>query len=360
VVLVVTHSVSYLDLCDQVLLVAPGGKTAFCGSPDRVSEVMETSNWAHIFTKVGADPDEAHRRFLAQKRPPARVPREQKPTDLGDPVRTDLKRQLSTLARRQVRLVLSDRWYTVFLVVLPFVVGALALTVPGTTGFGLADPQGKTPAEPAQILALLNVGAVFMGTALTIRDLISERAIYRREQAVGLSPRAYLLAKVSVFFVFATIQAAIATGMAVARKGAPTHGAVLLGNPTLELFVAVTAACVASAMLGLVLSALARSTEQILPMLVVVIMAQLVFSGGLIPVTDRVGLDQLSWLMPARWGFGAAASTIDLNTVQPSPFSPKDSHWNHTTGAWLLDMAMLGVLSVIYAGIVRWQIRLKR
>src|SRR5699024_12542299 len=32
-VLVVTHSVSYLDVCDQLLLVAPGGKPAFNGPP---------------------------------------------------------------------------------------------------------------------------------------------------------------------------------------------------------------------------------------------------------------------------------------------------------------------------------------
>ena len=36
VVLVVTHSVSYLDVCDQILLIAPGGKTAFNGPPSQV------------------------------------------------------------------------------------------------------------------------------------------------------------------------------------------------------------------------------------------------------------------------------------------------------------------------------------
>ncbi|BCI90875.1 hypothetical protein NIIDMKKI_60810 [Mycobacterium kansasii] len=66
-VVVVTHSVSYLDLCDQLLLLAPGGKTAYFGPPDQVGSVMGTSNWAHIFIKVGADPDEAKRRFLAQR-----------------------------------------------------------------------------------------------------------------------------------------------------------------------------------------------------------------------------------------------------------------------------------------------------
>jgi len=359
-VLVVTHSVSYLDLCDQLLLLAPGGKTAFFGPPDEVGAVMGTTNWAHIFLKVGADPDEANRRFLARRRPEPQAQTATTPGDLGEPVRIDVRRQFSTIARRQVRLVLSDRWYTVFLAVLPFILGALALTVPGTTGFGLADPHGKTPAEPAQILVLLAVGAVFMGTALTIRDLVGERPIFHRERAFGLSTRAYLMAKIAVFSGFATVQAAITTLIAVLGKGAPTHGAVLLGSGTMELFVAVAVTCIASAIIGLALSAIARSSDHILPLLVVAIMAQLVFSSGIIAVTDRAVLDQLSWLTPARWGFAASASTIDLNTVEPSPFSPKDSHWNHTTGAWLLDMGMLVVLAAVYAGFVWWKIRLKR
>ena len=36
VVLVVTHSLTYLDVCDQVLLLAPGGKTAFYGPPGQI------------------------------------------------------------------------------------------------------------------------------------------------------------------------------------------------------------------------------------------------------------------------------------------------------------------------------------
>jgi ABC transport system ATP-binding/permease protein len=64
VVVVVTHSLTYLDVCDQVLLLAPGGKTAFCGPPSGIGRAMGTTNWADIFTKVGTDPDAANRRFL--------------------------------------------------------------------------------------------------------------------------------------------------------------------------------------------------------------------------------------------------------------------------------------------------------
>ena len=192
VVLVVTHSVSYLDVCDQILLVAPGGKTAFRGPPKEVFQAMGADNYADIFANVGADPDEANRRFRERKgERQSQAPAAQRPTELGEAVHTDLLRQLSTIARRQIRLVISDRGYSVFLAVLPFLIGALSLTVKGPKpGLGPADPLGLAPTQPQYIMVLLNIGAVFMGTALTIRDLIGERPIFKREQAVGLSTTA--------------------------------------------------------------------------------------------------------------------------------------------------------------------------
>jgi ABC-type multidrug transport system ATPase subunit len=363
VVLVVTHSVSYLDVCDQILLVAPGGKTAFNGPPSQVGEALGTTNWADIFANVGADPDEANRRFMERKgrSQQAQAPARGSPADLGEPVHTDVLRQLSTIARRQVRLVLSDRLYTVFLALLPFLTGAIALTVKGPhPGLGPADPMGAAPTQPQYIMVLLNFGAVFMGTALTIRDLIGERAIFRREQAVGLSTTAYLLAKLAVFFVFATIQAAIATFIVRLGKGAPTAHPPFFDNSTFSLFVTVAGTCVASATLGLVLSAVATSNEQIMQLLAVSIISQLVLAGGMIPVTGRAGLNQVSWLTPARWGYAAGASSIDFpNLVKVKQIPTNDPIWQHSKHIFVLDMGMLAVLSLFYSLYVRWHIRLR-
>jgi ABC-type multidrug transport system ATPase subunit len=363
VVLVVTHSLSYLDVCDQVLLVAPGGKTAYCGPPDGIGDVMGTTNWAKIFSQVGADPDEANRRFR-ERQEPQPASKSDKPADLGEPVHTSVPHQISTIARRQVRLVVADRAYFVFLALLPFILGALSLTVPGDTGFRQTGPHTGTPDEAAQILALLLPAAAFMGIALTIRDLVGERPIFQREQAVGLSTTAYLLAKTLVFCGFAILQAAIVTAIVVGGKGAPSRGAVLLGHSTVaatgELFLTVAAACVASAVLGLAISSLVRSSEQIMPLFVVAVMAQLVLCGGMVPVTGRLGLDQMSWLMPARWGYAAAASTVDLRHLVPPSLLPQDQFWQHTRHFWLLDMGMLAGLTVFFACFVRWKIRLRR
>jgi ABC transport system ATP-binding/permease protein len=359
VVLVVTHSLTYLNVCDQVLLLAPGGKTAFCGPPDGLFRAMGTTDWADIFTKVSADPDMAANRGrvtgtaapLAVACPP--------PASASPPVRppqTGLLRQLWTVARRQVRLILADRGYLTFLALLPFVLGALTLMVPGTAGLGATDPHGRVPDEPAQILMLLNTGAVFMGVALTIRDLIGERAIFRREQSVGLSACAYLGAKIGVFSVASAIQTAILTAIAVLGKGGPTQGAIVAGNAILELYLTLAATAVVAAILGLALSSVARSAEQVLPMLVVSIMASMVFSGGLIPVSGRLVLDQLSWMMPARWGFAATAATADLRHI--APLIPDEALWSHTAVWWVLDMVVLSALGLLLACFVRWRLRL--
>jgi ABC-type multidrug transport system ATPase subunit len=356
VVLVVTHSLTYLDVCDQVLLLAPGGLTAFCGPPAQIGPQLGTTNWADIFATVASDPQGSNQKFLQRHGPPPPPPAAQAPTAIGDPSHTSLLRQFSTISRRQIRLIVSDRGYFIFLALLPFIMGALSLSVPGTTGFGVPKPD--SPNQPGQILVLLNIGAIFMGTALTIRDLIGERPIFRREQAVGLSTTAYLLAKVTVYSVFGIVQAAIVTAITIIFLGAPRN-AVILGNPSLELFVGIAATTVAAAMVGLALSALAKSNEQIMPLLVVAIMSQLVFSGGMIPVTGRTGLDQMSWITPARWGYAASASTVDLRTLVPGTLTPQDSHWEHSKSAWLFDMAMLVILSFFYMGFVRFKIRLR-
>ncbi|MBS4728369.1 ATP-binding cassette domain-containing protein [Mycobacterium sp. SM1] len=357
VVIVVTHSLSYVRMCDQIVLLAPGGKTAFADPPTHIGAVMGTTDWADIFARVSTDPDGAHRAFLA-RHPAAPAPRAPAASvaALGRPPHTSLWRQISTVARRQVRLITADRGYFAFLAMLPFVLGALLLAVPGNTGLGLADPRGPQPDEPSSILILLNIAAVFMGTALTIRDLVGERVIFQRERAVGLSASAYLAAKALVYSAAALMQTAILTAILVAGKGAPTHGAVLLGNGAVELSVTLAATAISSAMVGLALSSLARSTEQILPLLVVAVMVSMVLAGGLIPVTGRLGLSQASWLIPARWGFAASAGTVDLRVVEADV--PADRLWSHSPRMWLLDMGMLALLSVAVAGFVRYRLRL--
>jgi hypothetical protein len=359
VVLVVTHCLTHLDLCDQVLFLAPGGRTAYRGPAQEIGAALGSTDWADLFASVAADPDAAHREFATRCRaeaPPAKLTRP-RPTSSLRPAPCRLLHQASTVARRQLPLLLADRGHFLFLAVLPFILGTLALLVPGDVGLGVANPRGDAADEPVQIVFLLSISAIFMGTALTIRDLVGERTIFRREQAVGLSATAYLLAKIVVYCVTAAAQTAILTTIVVVGKGAPTRGAVVLGNPILELYLTLAATAAVAAVMGLAISAAAKSQDQILPMLVISVMLSIVFCGGMIPVTGRLVLEQVSWAIPARWGFAATASTTDLRTIAPL-LRTNETLWSHQVGWWLLDMTVLILVGAVLAGCVRWRIRL--
>lgn len=353
IVVLATTSSNYVDSCDQVVLLTSAGTTAFAGPPDEISAAMGTSDWSRIFEWVGADPDGAHQAFLERRHVAAPAPQPAPP--FGRPARLSLGRQIAVAARRQAWLIFGDQRYAIFLTILPLFFAALALVAPGNTGLGAADPYGDGPDEPVEILAVLTVAAVCMGMALTIRDLISERNIFRREQYIGLSTSAYLAAKILVCSAVVAAQTAFLTIIVMVGKGAPTRGAVVLGSAPFELYVSVTATAIVSVIVGLVLSWVARYKQLILPIGVLVILLSLMFCGAMFPLADRDGVQQVSWLFPSRWGFAASASTVDLHSI--APLADYDALWAHSAGRWLFDMAMLLVLAAVATSLVWWQLR---
>ncbi len=180
-----------------------------------------------------------------------------------------------------------------------------------------------------------------MGMANSVREIVKERAIYRRERAIGLSRTAYLAAKVVVLTMVTAVQSVVFTTIGILGHE-PRH-AVVLGSPLLELIVAVTVISLSSAMIGLVISALVDNSDKAMPLLVLITMSQVMFSGGLVAVHGKRGLEEISALAPARWGFAAVASAADLNNVQKrgdpqlNPDSIADPQWAHTAAVYLAD-----------------------
>ncbi len=249
-------------------------------------------------------------------------------------------RQFLTLCLRMITVIVSDRGYTIFLVGLPLALAGLSHTVPGSHGLS-PDPGGYS-LEAQRLLVVFVIGAAFMGVAVAIREIINESAIYRRERAIGLSPTAYLASKVVVFIIIDVIQVIIFVYLSLLGRGAPKAGLVL-HNPTAEIMVAISLVAIASTAIGLLASALVRTTEQTTPILVVSVMAQLVLSGGLFQISGQKGLEVASWVDPSRWGFAASAATTNLLRF---PFP--DPLWNHVAFNWwraaLILVLQIGVL----------------
>ena len=346
-------SLTHLDKCDQVVLLTRAGSTAFVGPPRQIESAMGTADWSQVVAQVSADPEGAHRAFRARHLAATAQPEVAAPWP--PPAGLAIMRQIRLVTRRQIRLLFADRVYLLFLAVLPVALAGLTLLIPGNSGFVRPDATSRNTHEAVEILAALNIAAVILGTALTIRDLVGERRIFRREQSVGLSASAYLAAKIVVFAVAAAILAAILTTIVLTVKGQPGHGAVLLRDPDFELYVSVAATAIVSAIIGLALSAVGDSLPEVLLLLVPVILASLLFAGGLISLVGSWGYDQISWFVPAQWGFAASASTVDLHRVDE--LAANAEMWTHYVGWWVFDMTVLVIFAAMWAGFARYRLR---
>lgn len=353
VVLVVTHSVLALDECDRVLVLARGGRVAYFGPPADVLPffgvddypaafaALEDQTWVGRYARSPARDVYVGRTVSVQVPVPA--------ADAPPPPRAAPVRQLWTLILRNVAVVAADRLFVVLLVGMPVLLALMAHAFPGQAGLSVIEAQGDLH-QIQQRLIVLVVGAALMGTALSVRELVVERPIYLRERAVGLSPGAYLLSKVLVLGALVAGQCVLFTVLALLGLPGPDD-AVVLGHGHVEIAVAVAAVGVTMTVLALVISAAATSTEQTMPALVALVMAQLILCGGLFSLAGRAGLEQLAWLLPARFGYAATAVTVGL---QRPPAPEVDTLYDPTAGQWLVNMGLLGVQTLVFFMLAAW------
>jgi hypothetical protein len=102
--------------------------------------------------------------------------------------------------------------------------------------------------------------------------------------------------------------------------------------------------------LGLLISSWASTSEQVMPLLVVSVMMQLVMCGGLIPISGRPLLAQLSWIVPSRWGYAMGASTANVRALVPS--AAQDALWAHDATTWIRSVLVLAALAGLWSLLV--------
>ncbi|MER5444016.1 FHA domain-containing protein [Streptomyces sp. NPDC002766] len=366
-VLVVTHSVAELALCDKLLVMAPGGAVAYFGPPEEALNFFGYDTWADVFSAfenyrdydwAGRWKGSQHYQMYAAdidavapqsvQMPPMQAMKPPKPQGWLS--------QFGTLVWRYTSVIASDKGFLALTVILPLVLGSVSLLIDSGKDLLVNTEINPTTHQPVPngtattVLLILAVGACFAGAANSVRELIKERVIYERERATGLSRSAYLMSKVFVLGVITILQGLMVGVIGFASRTVPDKGVVLGNAVLLELCLPIMALGFTSMMFGLIISALVKTSEKTMPLLVMFAIVQVVFTGCLFALNGAIGVNQFSYLMPSRWAVGAAGATLDFNGIAPpGKGKPNDPLWEHTAGAWTLDMVALIALGVICA-----------
>jgi len=149
-----------------------------------------------------------------------------------------------------------------------------------------------------------------MGTLNSYREICKERDIILREASVGVNLLAVVLSKAFVLLLIEVVQAGILAFGFVHVVHIPQNH--LLFETNVEIFVTVLLMLFASSASGLLVSAIFKSGETGILVVLVLMIGQVVFSGIMFTLTGVSST--IASIIVCRWGMGALGASTDLNS----------------------------------------------
>ena len=354
-VVVVTHNVQSLDLCDQVLFLAPGGVQAFCGPTSEALTFFGRSQYASVFQELEAAPAERwkrrrRRQTLGHDTQTRRAPA---------PIRADVWwRQLGTLCRRQLAILAADRRNLAYLLAEVLIPAILILAIVGRDSF---VPNAEKLHSVRTLVGALAVSAAVIGSANAIREVVKELPVYYRERSVGLSRTSYLASKMLVIGAVTLLQVLILVVIATRGANGPDTS-IIPGSPLLELTVDIALGGITAMALGLLISTMVSSSEKAMALVPVVFIVMWLFSGQAVDLQDRAAMRVIGYATTANWSMSLAAGSTSLAEIEdeavaaansalppgtPGETVDHDPRWQHDGRQWLLGVLALTALTAV-------------
>jgi ABC-type multidrug transport system ATPase subunit len=347
-----THALTDVDVCDRLLVLAPGGRLVYDGPPAHAAARLGVERLSDLYGRLpdavahpGAeDGGAAPKIVVAAGRPSrpwkarrtARDPHRPRPSGL---------RQFTVLTHRAAEIVVRNRLTLSILLGSPAAVIAMfaVLFQPGQLSRG-ADPTGAV--MEAYWLAF---AGFFFGMTYGLLQICTEIPVMRREHQSGVSDAAYLASKAALLtpLLLAVNLVMLAVLRALGRL--PD----LPRETWASLFVTMGVNTVVALFLGLLASAAVTSAAQAALALPMLCFPAVLFSGAMVPVPvmTRSGAT-IAATMPDRWAFEAIARQLGVSRLVTvdSPYvelgrSSSLSYWGVlvATGLILVAAAYLGV-----------------
>jgi hypothetical protein len=202
------------------------------------------------------------------------------------------------------------------------------------------------------ILFWITFSVFFFGLTYGLLQIVTERAIVRREHLVGQRLSAYLLSKVTVLLPFLLLVNVVMLAVLRALGRLPSVGATAYVSVGLTLALEGAAALT----LGLLASALVSNPAQATLALPMLCFPAVLFSGAILPVHVMAGVGAaISTVIPVRWAFeatGHALAVRDLLLHGGSPLGPPLVHayGNAGTQAASVYWLYLAAFTVVFLG----------
>ncbi|MFI6076404.1 ATP-binding cassette domain-containing protein [Actinoplanes sp. NPDC051343] len=334
-VILTTHNPADVARCDTVVVLAPGGRLVFAGTPSGALSHFGAGDVADIYGLLAGAPA-----FEAPLPSPAAVSAPVRPRPPG------ALRQAALLTARNVAILRANRLTLAILVGSPLVILAMFLMLFRAGAFDFRHPD---PATTVMILFWIAFGVFFFGLTYGLLQICAELPILRREVFGGVGLGAYLVAKVALLMPPLALADLLLLTVLRALDRLPARD---FAGLYLTAFLA--SACALA--LGLLCSASVSDVAQATLLLPMLCFPQVLFVGAILPVPVMAPVGRwISYAMSNRWSFEALGHDAGLPALWRdggSPLGPPlltsyGASFDRATG---VDWVILAGMTVVFLG----------
>lgn len=356
-VILVTHATFNIKLCDKVCFLARNGHLSFFGSPAEALAYFQADDFADIYKKIETEkgPAEWGAIFRGssfyQNHIQNQLSRDfvgggkSKGGFIGRTNRASGLRQWKILTERYITILGRDRKNLLILllqaVIIPLIIvmifhhasplfdeskykpGELKITQQ-VIASGQLDATISSHAKERNrfmnmvlCIAVAVFSAILLGASNSVREIVKELPVFRRERLVSLKITPYLMSKVVVLTAICLIQSLLLVGIVT----------VGLGLPKMAMnFVAFSLVYVASMLMGLVVSAVVTNADKAGSSVILLLIPQILLSGAIVPISavKPEALQHIFDFAISRWAFGLIGKGICQIPDKISPDIVKD------------------------------------
>ncbi|MCD9185213.1 MAG: FHA domain-containing protein [Pyrinomonadaceae bacterium] len=334
-VILTTHAMENVKLFDKIVVLMRG-KLAFYGTPDEALKHLNAKSFKELYDKLEEPIEQkinqssnANRQQITEQTaeewkqkftntPQYRQNVYEPLKELGKVQSAGVQkkrrlgifgavRQFLTLSRRYAEVLFKDKLNL-------FILFAQAPIIAVLTFFVMGANQPRD-----FVYFVLSLVAVWFGTSVSAREIIRENAVYKRERMVNLGILPYLASKLFVLGIIVGIQCIL---LFVPLKLLDLVGLMpmpgeLLGIPQFWAMLLTAGVGIA---LGLLISALVKTSEMATSLVPLILIPQILFSG-LVGVPS--GMNKvISLAMPAAWSFDTMKRFSTLDTLEKEGADP--------------------------------------
>ncbi|MBI9046979.1 MAG: FHA domain-containing protein [Anaerolineaceae bacterium] len=320
-VVLITHATKNVMMCDKVIFLARGGYVAYYGAPEKALAYFDQyrtkrerrekhMEFDDIYIVLNDEergkPEDWGQRYLesedsrelimeAQSKGSPRQSNPLRRSRVKRKAKVSALRQFLILSSRNLRILFQDKISLALMLVLAPAIGLMDFI----WGTKLFDPVEGDATKIITMWFMAALITVLVGAISSVREIVKEVEIYKRERAVNLKVAPYVFSKVWVGFVLALYQAGVLLFFKILFVRPNVSS--LLGYPAFYLTLFIGTLC--GYFVGLAISAGAPNQNAAMMLIIIVLVPQFLFAGALLPLDLIPGGKLISVIMPTRWAF---------------------------------------------------------